>query len=163
MCASARNVNIPPTPTQKLTYAHGLLWHVAPKTCKRQFCRGFQWPPEWHYMFSRVSLCKNHHLLGFHRSMLGKSEPKIFSQVVVGERWSWIPTAQSFTYHLKQIQESCAKKKSPGSFEQVVKQRAESVHTSVVSQGVFCPQSQRISCWHWQWAWKWRCGTIGVL
>ena len=32
MCASARNVNIPPTPTQKLTYAHGLLWHVAPKT-----------------------------------------------------------------------------------------------------------------------------------
>ena len=86
------------------------------KTCKRQFCRGFQWPPEWHYMFSRVSLCKNHHLLGFHRSMLGKSEPKIFSQVVVGERWSWIPTAQSFTYHLKQIQESCAKKKRPWKF-----------------------------------------------
>ena len=34
MCASARNVNIGPTPTQKLTYAHGLLWHVAPKTDK---------------------------------------------------------------------------------------------------------------------------------
>jgi len=113
------------------------------KTCKRQFCRGFQWPPGWHYMFSRVSLCKNHHLLGFHRSMLGKSEPKIFSQVVVGERWSWIPTAQSFTYHLKQIQESCAKKKGPGSFEKVVKQRAEFVHTSVVSQGVFLPPESK--------------------
>ena len=35
MCANARNVNIPPTPTRKLTYAHGLLWHVAPKTARR--------------------------------------------------------------------------------------------------------------------------------
>ena len=58
MCASARNLTSPPPQpsilrsiqhvckckTQKLTYAHGLLWHVAPKTYHPQNTWWLWWP-----------------------------------------------------------------------------------------------------------------------